>query len=71
MVSYINLFLKTEITCLPKILTKYFGDYYNNALCNGVTWIFVLWCVVHGLFEMLLEVGTYFPLFCMVYSHFI
>lgn len=55
--SYVSLFLKTEITCIPHIITKYFGDYYNNAICNGATWVFVLWCILHGTFDKLLEVN--------------
>lgn len=62
MVSHINFFLKTELTCIPKILTKYFGDYYNSAICNGGTWLFVLWIILHGMFEKLMEVIFNFKL---------
>ncbi|XP_018579054.1 uncharacterized protein LOC108917099 isoform X2 [Anoplophora glabripennis] len=55
MTSYINLFLKTEVTCIPKLLKNYIGDYYNNALFNGATWVFVLWCVLHIIFDKLID----------------
>ncbi|CAG9865168.1 unnamed protein product [Phyllotreta striolata] len=45
--SFITLFFKTELTCIPNILAKWLGDYYNNALCNGATWVFLLWWMLH------------------------
>ncbi|CAG9827465.1 unnamed protein product [Diabrotica balteata] len=45
--SYLNVFLKTELTCIPSILSKCLGDYYNNALCNGATWVFAFWWILH------------------------
>ncbi|KAJ8944705.1 hypothetical protein NQ318_007918 [Aromia moschata] len=53
--SYINLFLKTELTCVPKLLKNYLGNYYNNALCNGATWVFALWCVLHIIFDKVVD----------------
>ncbi|KAJ8919206.1 hypothetical protein NQ315_012194 [Exocentrus adspersus] len=55
MSSYLNLFLKTEVTCIPKLLRSYMGEYYNNALCNGATWMFILWCVLHIAFDKLID----------------
>ncbi|XP_056644055.1 uncharacterized protein LOC130449956 [Diorhabda sublineata] len=45
--SYFSLFLKTELTCIPNILSKCLGNYYNNALCNGATWVFAFWWMLH------------------------
>ncbi|XP_019871586.1 uncharacterized protein LOC109599971 [Aethina tumida] len=55
MSSYIDLFLKTELTCIPRLIHKYAGSYYNNGLCNGATWLFVLWCCLHLLFDWFLK----------------
>ncbi|EFA12399.1 hypothetical protein TcasGA2_TC016401 [Tribolium castaneum] len=55
MESYINLFLKTEITILPSLLDKYVGNYYNNTLCNGATWMFASWCILHVFFDNFLN----------------
>ncbi|XP_044262545.1 uncharacterized protein LOC123010002 [Tribolium madens] len=55
MESYINLFLKTELTIIPRLLDKYIGNYYNNTLCNGTTWMFACWCILHVFFDNLLN----------------
>nr|XP_023014343.1 uncharacterized protein LOC111504086 isoform X1 [Leptinotarsa decemlineata] len=52
---YLNSFFKTEVTCIPKILRKCFGDYYNNSLSNGATWIFMLWSALHITFETCID----------------
>ncbi|CAH1100370.1 unnamed protein product [Psylliodes chrysocephalus] len=53
--SYVTLFFKTELTCIPSILSKWLGDYYNNALCNGATWVFLLWWILHTGFNKFLN----------------
>ncbi|XP_044761421.1 uncharacterized protein LOC123318752 [Coccinella septempunctata] len=39
--------LNTEFTYIPQVLSKYFGKYYSNALCNGCTWLFFIWYILH------------------------
>ncbi|RZC35322.1 uncharacterized protein BDFB_007220 [Asbolus verrucosus] len=55
MASYINIFLKTEITVIPRLLDKYIGKYYNNTLCNGAAWMFLSWYLLHVVFDDLLN----------------
>lgn len=59
MSSYINTFLKTEITCIPRLLHKYAGEYYNNTATNGATWLFFAWCLLHCTFNSLFKVKTF------------
>lgn len=58
MSSYINTFLRTEITCIPQILDKYVGKYYNNKLTNGATWMCFIWIVIHLIFDESLNVSS-------------
>lgn len=39
--------LSTELTAIPQVLSGYFGKFYSNALCNGCTWLFGVWFVLH------------------------
>lgn len=55
MYTYVNLFLKSEITCIPRLLSKYIGSYYNNTLCNADTWMFVIWCGLHAIYNTFLN----------------
>lgn len=58
MSSYWITFLKTEITCIPRLLNKYAGEYYNNAAINGATWTFFLWCLAHCTSDSFFKVKT-------------
>ncbi|XP_017776481.1 PREDICTED: uncharacterized protein LOC108562585 isoform X2 [Nicrophorus vespilloides] len=56
MSKYVNAFLSKELTCIPRIIDKYIGKYYSNAVGNALTWVFVLWCLLHFVFEQYLNV---------------
>lgn len=46
-----SVFFSKELTCLPSLLDKYVGRYYNNGLSNAITWGFFIWLVVHFIFD--------------------
>lgn len=54
---YLGLFLKTEITCIPQFIDKYAGKYYNNALGNGASWLFLMWYLLHYSYAVFVKVG--------------
>lgn len=66
--SYVTLFFKTELTCIPSILSKWLGDYYNNALCNGATWVFLLWWILHTGFNKFLNVSLLYYKHCVYFN---
>ncbi|XP_063913002.1 uncharacterized protein LOC135129687 [Zophobas morio] len=55
MQSFFGFFLKTEVTFIPGLLDKYIGNYYNNTLCNGATWMFLGWFLLHAIFDSVLN----------------
>ncbi|GLV31135.1 hypothetical protein CBL_12209 [Carabus blaptoides fortunei] len=51
-----SVFFSKELTCLPSLLDKYIGKYYNNALGNTITWGFFIWFIVHFIFDRFVNV---------------
>ncbi|XP_060525223.1 uncharacterized protein LOC132701380 [Cylas formicarius] len=55
MSNYIYKFLHAELTCIPGEINKIIENYYSNAHCNGATWLFFLWNVLHVVYDKCLH----------------
>ncbi|XP_044727349.1 uncharacterized protein LOC123290998 [Chrysoperla carnea] len=53
--DYLPIFLRSEITCLPKLINKYISKHYNNALSNSAFWLIIIWITFHLVFHFLLN----------------
>lgn len=63
MSSTYSIFFTKEITCLPSLLDKYLGKYYNNAVGNAITWFLFIWLLIHYLFDKFAIVSNYVVLY--------
>lgn len=57
--DYLPIFLRSEITCLPKLINKYISKHYNNALSNSAFWLIIIWITFHLVFHFLLNVRKF------------
>ncbi|KAL1506811.1 hypothetical protein ABEB36_006103 [Hypothenemus hampei] len=51
----ITRFLSTELTGIPKLLSHYLGENFNNGLCNGVTWLVVIWFTFNLIYKRIIN----------------
>lgn len=65
MLRYVNIFLKTELTCIPYLVRKYALPRYNNGISNGIIWVFFVWCILHYCFAKFLNVSQSLFLACI------
>lgn len=69
MLRYVNIFLKTELTCIPQLIRKYALPHYNNAISNGIIWVLFIWFILHYCFTHFLGVSFLFFISYIICYH--
>ncbi|CAG9772633.1 unnamed protein product [Ceutorhynchus assimilis] len=56
MSSLMHAFFGTELTYIPSGMQKLLGPNFNNALCNGITWLVIFWLTLHFAYDRLISI---------------